>query len=131
MDQGILVSVLVFLLVMQAVMLASTGKVGERERIAHRLVKYTVPTWEGGLQARVSVLRQRRYSRLPLLDELLARLDLADGLSRQLQQAGLPVRAGEFLFLQIAIATIGGLAGALLGWEAFGGPAAALAAAIL
>src|SRR5205085_9331528 len=120
-----------FLLIVQAVMLASTGRIGERERIAHRLVKYTVPTWEGGLPARISVLRRRRYSRLPVLDELLARLDLADGISRQLQQAGLPVRAGEFLFLQLAVATIGGLVGALVGWNALGGPVAALLGAAL
>ena len=62
---------------------------------------------------------------------MLARLDLADGLSRQLQQAGLPVRAGEFLFMQLALATVGGLAGALLAWETFGGPLAALGAAII
>ena len=89
-------------------------------------MKYTVPTWEGGLQSRISVLRRRRYSRLPWLDEILARLDLADGISRQLQQAGLPVRAGEFLFLQLVLGTMGGLIGALLGWDKFGGPLAAL-----
>src|ERR1700716_3549010 len=87
-DQSVLIASLVFLLIVQAVMLASTGKVGERERIAHRLMKYTLPTWEGGLQTRISVLRRRRYSRLPWLDNVLAQLDLADGLSRQLQQAG-------------------------------------------
>jgi tight adherence protein B len=129
-DQAILVSALVFLLVAQAVLLGSTGKVGERERVAHRLARYTVPTWESGLQTRMSVLRRRRYSRVPLLDEILARLDLADGISRQLQQAGLPVRAGEFLFLPLVLATIGGLAGALAGWEMFG-PLAALGMALV
>jgi tight adherence protein B len=131
MDQAVLISVLVFLLIMQAAMLASTGKVGDRERVSHRLMKYTVPTWEGGLQNRISVLRRRRYSKLPVLDEVLARLDLADGISRQLQQAGLPVRAGEFLFLQMALATVGSLAGALLAWDSFGGPLAALLAGII
>jgi tight adherence protein B len=131
MDQAILISALVFLLIMQAVLLASTGRVGEKERVAHRLMKYTVPTWEGGLQNRISVLRRRRYSRLPFLDDILARLDLADSLSGQLQQAGLPVRAGEFLFMQLALATVGSLAGALLAWETFGGPLAALAAGIV
>lgn len=131
MDQAFLISALVFLLIMQAVMLASTGKVGERERIAHRLEKYTLPTWEGNLQTRISVLRRRRYSRLPWLDDLLARLDLADGISRQLQQAGLPVRAGEFLFLQLVLATMGGLLGALVGWENFGGPLAAVVVALV
>jgi tight adherence protein B len=89
-----------------------------------------VPTWESGLRTRLSVLRRRRYSRIPLLDEVLARLDLQDGLSRQLQQAGLPVRAGEFLFLQLVLATIGGLGGALAGWELLG-PLAALGVALI
>jgi tight adherence protein B len=131
MDQAILISVLVFVLIVQAVLLATTGRIGERERVSQRLMKYTVPTWEGGLPMYISVLRRRRYSRLPLLDELLARLDLADGISRQLQQAGLPVRAGEFLFAQLAVATVGGLLGALLGWEAFGGALAAVAGGLI
>jgi len=126
MDQSILISALVFLLTVQAVILASTGRIGQRERIAHRLATYTAPAWNNSLATRISVLRARRYSRLPVLDDILARLDLADGLSRQLQQAGLPVRAGEFLFLQLAAATVGGLAGALLGWNAFSGPFATL-----
>jgi tight adherence protein B len=131
MDQAVLISALVFLLISQAVLLASTGKVGERERIAHRLVKYTLPTWEGGLQTRISVLRRQRYSRLPWLDKVLARFDMADDISRQLQRAGLPLRAGEFLFLQLGLATTGALVGALLGWEKFGGPLAALALGIV
>ncbi len=131
MDQTILVSVLVFLLVVQAVMVASTVETGDRGRVVDRLASYTVPTWEGALQRNISVLRRRRYSRLPWLDEALARLDLLDGVSRQLQQAGLPVRAGEFLFLQLVLATIGGLAGALLAWNLFAGPVSALAGAAL
>jgi tight adherence protein B len=131
MDQPVLIAALVFLLVVQAIMLATTGKVGEREKIAYRLAKYTLPTWERGLQARISVLRRRRYSRLPWLDAALARLDLADGISRQVQQAGLPVRAGEFLFLQLVSATFAGLIGALLAWDYFGGPLAAMALAVV
>lgn len=131
MDQAVLISALVFLLIAQAVMLASTGKVGERERIVHRLQKYTVPTWEGGLQTKISVFRRRRFSRLPWLDQVLNRFDLADGISHQLQQAGLPVRAGEFLFVQLALATMGALVGALVGWDKFGGPLAALIAGFL
>jgi tight adherence protein B len=126
MDQVILISALVFLLIAQAVLLASTGRVGVQERVSHRLMKYTVPTWEGGLQTRLSVLRRRRYSRLPILDEILARLDMADALALQLQRAGLPIRAGEFLFVQLVLATIGALGGALVGWDSFGGPLAAL-----
>jgi tight adherence protein B len=131
-DQAVLISALVFLLIAQAVLLVSTsGKMGERERVAERLSSYTLPTWQGRLSTSVSVLRRRRYSRLPWLDALLARLDVGDGLSMQLQQAGLPLRASEFLFLQLTLATFAGLVGALVGWEAFGGPAAALVGALL
>jgi tight adherence protein B len=130
-DQGLLVSALVFLLVAQAILLVgTTGKANERERVAQRLNSYIVPTWESRLQS-ISVLRRRRYSRLPWLDKILAQLDLSDGLGLQLQQAGLPLRAGEFLFLQLMVATVAGLAGALLGWESFGGPLAALGGGVL
>src|SRR5881275_425179 len=132
MDQGVLVSILVFLLITQAVMLVgSAGRVGEREKVAQRLSAYTLPTWESRLQTSISVLRRRRYSRLPWLDYLLARLDLGDGIALQLQQAGLPLRAGEFLFIQLMLATVLGLAGALLGWQSFGGPLAALAGGMI
>src|SRR5207244_8115853 len=43
----------------------------------------------------------------------------------------LPIRAGELLFLQRVAATAGGLVGALLAWEQFGGPLAVLACALL
>jgi tight adherence protein B len=132
MDQGLLISILVFLLITQAVLLVgSAGRVGERERIAQRLIAYTLPTWESRLQTSISVLRRRRYSRLPWLDNVLARLDLGDGIALQLQQAGLPLRAGEFLFAQLMLGTVLGLAGALLGWQSFGGPLAALAGGLI
>jgi tight adherence protein B len=131
-DQGVLISILVFLLITQAVMLVgSAGRVGEREKIAQRLSAYTLPTWQGRLQTSISVLRRRRYSRLPWLDYVLARLDLGDGIALQLQQAGLPLRAGEFLFVQLMLGTVLGLAGALLGWQSFGGPLAALGGGII
>jgi tight adherence protein B len=132
MDQPVLISILVFLLITQAVLLVgSAGRVGEREKIAERLSAYTLPTWEGRLPARMSVLRRRRYSRLPWLDLILARLDLGDGIALQLQQAGVPLRAGEFLFVQLMLATVLGLAGALLGWQSFGGALAALGAGLI
>ena len=132
MDQTALISALVFLLITQAVLLVGgVGRAGERERIAKRLSSYALPTWESRMQTSITVLRRRRYSKLPWLDLVLGRFDLGDGIALQLQQAGLPLRAGEFLFLQLVAATIGGLAGALLGWQAFGGPLAALGGAIL
>jgi tight adherence protein B len=130
MEQSLLVAALVFLIVAQAILvMTSNGRMTERDKVAQRLVSYTVPSFEGGLQRSISVLRRRRYSRLPWLDKALAQVDLSDSLSLQLQQAGVPLRAGEFLFLQLMLGTIGGLAGALVGWQALGGPAAALVAA--
>jgi tight adherence protein B len=130
-DQTIMVSVLVFLLVVQAAWSVVGTSSNERQRAIRRLTSYTVPTWDTGLHTRYSVLRRRRYSRFPWLDMVLARLDLGDGLTLQLQQAGLPLRAGEFLFLQLVAATILGLVGAVAGWEAFGGPLAAVGGAVI
>ena len=76
MDQSILISALVFLLIAQAVLLATTGRVGDKGRVAHRLARYTLPTWESSYQASISVLRRRRYSRLPWMDAILARFDI-------------------------------------------------------
>jgi tight adherence protein B len=131
MDQTLLISLLVFLLVAQAVMLVGTASYGERERIADRLSSYTLPSFQGPLSMGISVLRRRRYSRFPLLDALLARVDVGDELTLQLQQAGLPLRGGEFLFAQLMIATVAGLAGVVAGWDGFGGPFAAIGAAAI
>jgi tight adherence protein B len=131
MDQTVLISALVFLLTVQAVMLAGTASYGERERIADRLSSYTLPAFQGHLPTTLSVLRRRRYSRFPVLDALLARFDVGNGVALQLQQAGLPIRAGEFLFAQIMLATVAGLVGVVAGWEAFGGPWAGILGGIV
>src|SRR5215510_10207820 len=120
MDQTLLVTLLVFLLVVQAVWSVVGVSSGERQRAIRRLSTYTSPPWQNGLAARYSVLRRRRYSRFPWLDIVLARLDLADDTTRRLQQAGLPLRAGEFLFLQLVSATVVGLTGAIIGAETVG-----------
>ena len=131
-DQSLLVSVLVFLLVAQAILIVTrTSSASAKDRVAQRLSAYTAPLWENRIERSISVLRRRRYSRFPLLDQALARMDLGDSLSLELQQAGLPLRAGEFLFLQLVVGTVGGLLGAVAGWEALGGPIAALGAAVL
>lgn len=131
-DQSVLVSVLVFLLVAQAILIITrTSSGSEKDRVAQRLNAYTAPLWESRIERSISVLRRRRYSRFPVLDQMLARLDLGDSLSLQLQQAGLPLRAGEFLFVQLVVATLCGLVGAIAGWEAMGGPLAAVLGAII
>jgi tight adherence protein B len=131
MDQTVLVSLLVFLLVVQAVWSVVGVSTSGRQRAIQRLTSYTVPTWDAGLHMRYSVLRRRRYSRFPWLDIVLARFDMADSTTRRLQQAGLPLRAGEFLFMQLAAATIVGLIAAIAGAETLGAlPAAAFGLAI-
>jgi tight adherence protein B len=130
-DQSLLVSLLVFLLITQAVLLAGSRRVPERERVLQRLTAYTVPAWQARMPTTLTVLRRQRFSRLPWLDAALIRMDLADGLTRQLQQAGLPMRAGEFLFLQLIVATILGLGAALVAFQALGGPLAVLGAAVV
>src|SRR5205085_11556457 len=100
-------------------------------QVAERLATYTAPTFQGALANGVSVLRRRRYSRLPLLDAILNRLDLADDLSRQIQRAGLPVRAGEFVFIQIVLATFCALLGAILAWDFLNGPIGALVGLVI
>jgi tight adherence protein B len=132
MVQPILISALVFLLLIQAVLVATrTTIASEKDVVARRLTAYTVPLWESRMQRSITVLRRRRYSRFPWLDLVLARLDLGDGLTLRLQQAGLPLRAGEFLFLQLVAATSLGLVGAIAGWEALGGPMAAVGGAVI
>jgi len=132
MIQPVLISALVFLLVVQAILLVTRQTTAsEKDIVAQRLTAYTVPLWESRMQRSISVLRRRRYSRFPWLDQVLARMDLGDGLALQLQQAGVPLRTGEFLFLQLVAATILGLVGAVAGWEAFGGPLAAVGGAVL
>jgi tight adherence protein B len=131
MDQSVLISILVFLLVAQATLLVANAGTVERQKVARRLDTYIVPTFETGLPTTLSILRRRRYSRLPLLDALLVRFDLADKLTHRLQQAGLPLRAGEFLFLQLILATLFGLVGAVFGWELLGGPGLALGGVLL
>jgi tight adherence protein B len=132
MDQPILITALVFLLVAQAFLVATrSSAVSTKDRVIQRLTSYTAPLWDSRIEHSISVLRRRRYSRFPWLDLMLARLDLSDSLALQLQQAGLPLRAGEFLFMQLVVATVGGLVGALAGWQAMGGPLAALGVALV
>jgi tight adherence protein B len=132
MDQTVLISLFVFFVLSLAlVMVIGTGRATERERVSQRLSAYTVPLWENRLERSISVLRRRRYSRFPWLDRILARFDLGDRVSLELQQAGLPLRAGEFLFMQLMVSALGGLVGAVAGWDAMGGPLAALFGALV
>src|SRR5207302_2876827 len=116
------VSLLVFLLVSEAVWLIAPAQSADRGAVAERVNTYVVPVWEPKGEGPVSVMRRQRHSRIPWLDALLDRFNLAAGLANQLLRAGLAVRAGEFLFLQLtcasivaiaAVLTLSGLVGAL------------------
>jgi len=61
MDQTLLVTVLVFLLVVQAVWAVIGISSNDRVRAIRRLSSYTEPTSDSALQMRYSVLRRRRY----------------------------------------------------------------------
>jgi tight adherence protein B len=93
---------------------------GERGPVAERVSTYVVPAWEPRSEGSLSILRRQRLSRFPWLEAFLARFNLAEGLSDQLVRAGLAIRAGEFLFLQlaflsaaavVAVVALGGLLG--------------------
>jgi tight adherence protein B len=111
-SQALLVALLVFALVFQAVWLLSTAPERESDVVLRRLTAGGLRAWEATPFA-FTVLRQRRYSRFPWLEALLARLDLADGLGQQLVRAGVPLQAGEFVFVQVVGATLGALIGLL------------------
>jgi len=100
------ISLLVFLLVTEAVWLATPPASAERGAIAERVTTYVLPVWEPKSEGALSVMRRQRHSRIPWLDALLDRFNLAAGLSSQLLRAGLAIRAGEFLFLQLASASV-------------------------
>src|SRR5712691_4958360 len=111
MESAGVVSLLVFLLVSEAVWLMAPAASAERGAVAERVSTYVVPLWEPKGESAVSVMRRLRHSRIPWLDAQLERFNLAAGLSSQLLRAGLPIRAGEFLFLQLAVASMLAIAG--------------------
>jgi tight adherence protein B len=112
-SQPLLVALLVFALVFQAVWLLSTAPERESEVVLRRLTAGGRRPWES-TPFTFSVLRRRRHSRFPWLETLLEHLDLTDGLQQQLVRAGVPLQAGEFVFIQAVGATLGALIGVLL-----------------
>jgi tight adherence protein B len=106
MESAGVVSLLVFLLVAEAVWLVAPAASTERGIVADRIGSYVVPLWEPKPDGAMSVMRRQRHSRIQWLDALLDRFNLAVNLASQLLRAGLPVRAGEFLFLQVALGSV-------------------------
>jgi tight adherence protein B len=111
-SHAVLISLLVFALVFQAVWLLSTAPERESDVVLRRLTAGGLRAWEA-TPFTFTVLRQRRYSRFPWLETLLARFDLADRLGQQLVGAGIQLQAGEFVFVQVVAGTLGALIGVL------------------
>jgi tight adherence protein B len=110
MESAAVVSVLVFLLVSEAVWLAAPAPANT---VAERVTRYVVPMWEPKSDDEPgSVLRRRRHSRIPWFDALLDRFNLGAGLAAELLKAGVPLRTGEFVFLQLVFGSV--LAGVCL-----------------
>jgi tight adherence protein B len=112
----VLVAILVFALILQAAWLAMDALRGREPAlpVARRVADYTNIVWETKGPDAESIRRRKRYSRMPWLDDLLHRFDMADSLSRDLLRAGVGMRAGEFLFVQLVATTLVGFAAFLL-----------------
>jgi tight adherence protein B len=102
-DTAGLIAALVFLLVAGALLISTSGE-KSHERVGRRLAGYMVDSTGLGVGQRLSILRERTYSRIRWLDVLLRRLDFADRLAESLKRAGVPMRPGEFLLIQILLA---------------------------
>ncbi len=98
MDTAVVISLLVFLMIAQAVWLVAPTP---QTAVAERVTTYITPMWEPKpAEGPTSVLRRQRYSRFPLFDAVLDRLNLTAGLSDRLLRAGVPLKPGEFMALQ-------------------------------
>jgi tight adherence protein B len=127
------VAFLVFALVLESAWLALSA-FRDREATtpaAQRVTAYTDVVWESKGPDSSSIRRRSRYSRFPWLEAVLRRFDMADSLSNNLMRAGVPMRAGEFVFLQLAATTLAGFAAFLLLPGFMGGVVPALAAGLL
>lgn len=128
------VSVLVFALVAQASWLA-LGAIRDDEPVAvaaaRRLEDYAHVTWATAARDAASIRRRQRFSRLPWLDALLTRFNLADSLQRDLMRAGVAMRAGEFLFVQLVTTTLAGFLAFLALPGVMGGVAPAIVAGLI
>jgi tight adherence protein B len=120
MEAPLLLSLLVFLLVFEAVWLAAPAPSSELGRVAERVTTYVVPAWEPKPEETVSIYRRKRASRMAGLDAALDRFSLGGRLGTQLVRAGLTLRSGEFLVMQLATATALAVLGAIFLSGTFG-----------
>ena len=81
MESAGVVSLLVFLLVAEAVWLIAPAASTERGPVAERIGSYVVPLWEPKAEGALSVMRRQRHSRIAWLDAFLDRFNLAANLA--------------------------------------------------
>ena len=112
MQGSLVVALLVFAAVAQAMWLLESAADLERDIAVRRLAAYAAPQFR--VNDGLSVLRKRKRSRFPFLDRIIERLGFAERLGRDLRRAGLPLRSEEFFFAQLIIATVAAFAGLLL-----------------
>lgn len=84
----------------------------DRQVLQERLAGYS----HAGTQASVatssgtSILKQRRFSDIPLVQSLLSERSFADGMAADLAAAGVPLRVGEYLMIRWLSALVLGAA---------------------
>src|SRR2546428_9556789 len=110
MEAALAVALVVLVLVGGALWFLLTSSPSEGELIEQRLNRYAVARPQGAGRQGRSVLRRKQYSRIAWVDAIARRADFVDALARKLQRAGVPMRAGEFLVLQVALGAVASLA---------------------
>jgi tight adherence protein B len=88
-----------------------------RNRLADRLAGYTQPTGSSLVlgNAASTVLKERTYSGIPIIQDLLGGSGYAERVTADLAAAGLPLRVGEYLLIRwvsaLALASLPSLTG--------------------
>jgi len=112
----ILITLVVFLLVLVVViggylMLGYEYEQKESERRLSRLEMRDHPT-----DALPAILKTQIMSDVPLLNQILSKLNIAVQIDKRLQQAGLALKVGTFVLLSITLFTFGTVVCLLLNW---------------
>jgi tight adherence protein B len=92
---------------------AAANSLGQREA-AREAIRQRLVARAGRAPEHGSILKDRRFSRIPLLDAVLVRLKLTAPLVRLIRQAGLANRVGEFVLYIPLFGCVGALIGMLL-----------------
>ena len=105
-------SILIFLaVVMSCVALVIHKSGGSARELQKRLTKLT--RREGDLP-KVQVVRDSRYSSIPLFDTVLRRINVGQGLEMLLYQAGMSMRVGALLLMIVGFGMAGYFGGVLV-----------------